>query len=144
MARGDMGYNSVDVGLGVEILNRTLLEGGSIPMTIDFSANTSTDAETGEKVVKAGTPIDKDGKAIASTPWTGAVGILLDDVYESRPQGTILKRAYVNTKRAQDNSGKTYDAALIAALINAGCNIIFEEPGVAGTIPGAASAGVGG
>ena len=50
MARGDMGYNSVDVGLGVEILNRTNFEGGSIPMTIDFSANTSTDAETGEKV----------------------------------------------------------------------------------------------
>lgn len=142
MARGDMGYNSVDVGLGVEILNRTKFEG--VSMTIDFTSNTSTDAETGEKLVKAGTPIDKDGKAIASTPWTGAVGILLDDVYESRPQGTILKRAYVNAKRAQDNSGKTYDAALIAALINAGCNIIFEEPGVAGTIPGAASDGVGG
>lgn len=142
MARGDMGYNSVDVGLGVEILNRTKFEG--VSMTIDFTSNTSTDAETGEKLVKAGTPINKDGKAIASTPWTGAVGILLDDVYESRPQGTILKRAYVNTKRAQDNSGKTYDAALIAALINSGCNIIFEDPGVAGTIPGAASAGVGG
>ena len=142
MARGDMDYNSVDVGLGVEILNRTKFEG--VSMTIDFTSNTSTDAETGEKLVKAGTPIDKDGKAIASTPWTGAVGILLDDVYESRPQGTILKRAYVNTKRAQDNSGKTYDAALVAALINAGCNIIFEEPGVSGTIPGTASAGVGG
>ena len=142
MARGDMGYNSVDVGLGVEILNRTKFEG--VSMTIDFTSNTSTDAETGEKLVKAGTPIDKDGKAIASTPWTGAVGILLDHVYESRPQGTILKRAYVNTKRAQDNSGKTYDAAHIAALINAGCKIIFEDPGVAGTIPGAASAGVGG
>ena len=137
MARGDMGYNSVDVGLGVEILNRTKFEG--VSMTIDFASNTSTDAETGEKLVKAGTPIDKDGKAIAATPWTGAVGILLDDVYESRPQGTILKRAYINTKRAQDNSGKTYDAALVAALINAGCNIIFEEPGVAGTIPAAAS-----
>ena len=108
-------------------------------MTIDFTSNTSTDAETGEKLVKAGTPIDKDGKAIAATPWTGAVGILLDDVYESRPQGTILKRAYINTKRSQDNSGKTYDAALVAALINAGCNIIFEEPGVVGTIPAAAS-----
>ena len=137
MARGNMGYNSVDVGLGVEILNRTKFEG--VSMTIDFTSNTSTDAETGEKLVKAGTPIDKDGNVVAATPWTGAVGILLDDVYESRPQGTILKRAYINTKRAQDNSGKTYDAALVAALINAGCNIIFEEPGVAGTIPAAAS-----
>lgn len=137
MARGDMGYDSLDVGLGVEILNRTKFEG--VSMTIDFTSNTSTDAETGEKLVKAGTPIDKDGKAVASTPWTGAVGILLDDVYESRPQGTILKRAYINTGRAQTNSGKTYDAALVAALINAGCNIIFEEPAVVGTIPAAAS-----
>ena len=137
MARGDMGYKSTSVGLGTEILNRTKFEGVSV--TIDFTSNTSTDSETGEKLVKAGTPIDKDGKAIAATPWTGAVGILLDDVYESRPQGTILKRAYINTGRAQTNSGKTYDAALVATLINAGCNIIFEEPAVVGTIPSAAS-----
>lgn len=137
MARGDMGYNSIDVGLGVEILNRTKFEGTS--MTIDFTSVSDTDKETGEKYVKAGMPIDKDGKPVTATPWTGAVGILLDDVYEGRPQGTILKRAYINTKRAQDNSGKTYDAALVGALINAGCNIIFEEPGVPGTIPAAAS-----
>ena len=37
MARGDMGYNSVDVGLGVEILNRTKFEG--VSMTIDFTSN---------------------------------------------------------------------------------------------------------
>ena len=127
MARGDMGYNSVDVGLGVEILNRTKFEG--VSMTIDFTSVSDTDAETGEK----------DGKPVTATPWTGAVGILLDDVYESRPQGTILKRAYVNTGRAQTNSGKTYDAALVVALINAGCNIIFEEPEVVGTL----GAGVG-
>lgn len=137
MARGDMGYNSVDVGLGVEILNRTKFEG--VSMTIDFTSVTTEDDDTGEKVVRAGMPISAAGAEVKTTPWTGAVGILLDDVYESRPQGTILKRAYINTKRAQDNSGKTYDAALVAALINAGCNIIFEDPGVAGTIPGAAS-----
>lgn len=137
MARGDMGYNSVDVGLGVEILNRTKFEG--VSMTIDFTSVTTEDDDTGEKVVRAGMPISAAGAEVKTTPWTGAVGILLDDVYESRPQGTILKRAYINTKRAQDNSGKTYDAALVAALINAGCNIIFEEPGVAGTIPAAAS-----
>ena len=114
MARGDMGYNSVDVGLGVEILNRTKFEG--VSMTIDFTSNTSTDAETGEKLVKAGTPIDKDGKAVASTPWTGSVGILLDDVYESRPQGTILKKAYINKTVAQENAGVTYDSTLEGML----------------------------
>lgn len=130
MARGDMGYKSTSVGLGTEILNRTKFEGVSV--TIDFTSNTSTDAETGEKVVKAGTPIDKDGKAVAATPWTGVVGILLDDVYERRPQGTVIKRGYINTGRAQTNSGKTYDDDLVNVLINAGCNIIFEEPGVVG------------
>ena len=64
MARGDMGYKSTSVGLGTEILNRTKFEG--VSMTIDFTSNTSTDAETGEKLVKAGTPIDKDGKAVAA------------------------------------------------------------------------------
>ena len=114
MARGDMGYKSTSVGLGTEILNRTKFEG--VSMTIDFTSNTSTDAETGEKLVKAGTPIDKDGKAIAATPWTGAVGILLDDVYESRPQGTILKKAYINKTAAQANASVTYDATLEGML----------------------------
>ena len=137
MARGDMGYKSTSVGLGTEILNRTKFEG--VSMTIDFTSNTSTDAETGEKLVKAGTPIDKDGKAVVATPWTGAVGILLDDVYESRPQGTILKKAYINHKRVTAHAGITYDAKLVAALVNAGCRIVIEDTAVAGTIPAAAS-----
>ena len=83
----------------------------------------------------AGLPIAKAGKAVKTTPFRGAVGILLHDVPEGRPQGTILKKAYINTKRAQDNSGATYDAALVGALVNAGCRIVFEEPAVAGTIP---------
>ena len=137
MARGDMLFESVDIGGRVEILNRSPFEG--VPMTIDFTSVSTTDPDSGEKVVRAGMPISAAGAEVKTTPWTGAVGILLHDVYESRPQGTILKRAYINTGRAQTNSGKTYDAALVAALINAGCNIIFEEPGVAGTIPSAAS-----
>ena len=130
MARGDMGYKSTSVGLGTEILNRTNFEG--VSTTLDFTSVSATDTETKEKLVKAGTPIDKDGKPVSSTPWAGAVGILLDDVYESRPQGTVLKRAYINTGRAQTNSGLTYDDDLANVLINAGCNIIFVEPGVVG------------
>ena len=108
-------------------------------MTIYFPSHPSPYASPFSNLFPSFPPLSKDGKAVASTPWNGAVGILLDDVYESRPQGTILKRAYINTGRAQTNSGKTYDAALVAALINAGCNIIFEEPAVVGTIPSAAS-----
>lgn len=115
MARGDMRYKSVDIAVsGVEILNREVFEG--VPMTIDFSAVNTKNEETGEKVVKAGSVINSDGAVVAATPWTGGVGILLHDVYEHRPQGTILKKAYINKKRAEANAGITYDAELIKIL----------------------------
>jgi hypothetical protein len=124
MARGDMLVENAKFGTGVEILNRPPFKG--VSMTIDFlNAEVGSD---GKKVVKAGTPIDKDGNPVKATPWTGAVGILLVDVPESRPQGTILTEAYINVKRAQDNSGLTYDGALITAMNNAGNRIRFEEP----------------
>lgn len=110
MARGDMLFESVDIGGQVEILNRTPFEG--VPMTIDFTSVDTEDADTGEKVVYAGTPIDSSGKPQKTTPWTGAVGILLHDVYESRPQGTILKKAYINKTAAEANASVTYDDAL--------------------------------
>ena len=110
MARGDMLFESVDVGGQVEILNRTPFEG--VPMTIDFTSVSDTDTETGEKVVYAGTPIDGSGKPQKTTPWTGAVGILLHDVYEHRPQGTILKKAYINKTAAEANASVTYDTTL--------------------------------
>lgn len=124
MARGDMLVENATFGTGAEILNRPPFKG--VSMTIDFS--TTTAGDDGTKTVKAGTPIDKDGKPVTATPWTGAVGILLVDVLESRPQGTILTEAYVNTKRAQANSGLTYDGALVTAMNNAGNRVRFEEP----------------
>lgn len=129
MARGDMAVETASFGAGAEILNRPPFKG--VSMTIDFS--TTTAGSDGKKVVKAGTPIDKDGKPVTATPWTGAVGILLVDVREERPQGTILTEAYINTKRAQKNSGLTYDGALVTAMNNAGNRIRFEEPIVVAT-----------
>lgn len=124
MARGDMAVTNTTIGGAVEILNRKEFEG--VPMTLDFTNVSANDA--GEYVVKAGTPINGSGVVVGSTPWTGAVGILLHDVYKDRPQGTILTEAYVHTGRAQTNSGLTYDAALTTALNAAGCRIRFEEP----------------
>lgn len=124
MARGDMAVETASFGAGAEILNRPPFKG--VPMTIDFS--TTTAGDDGKKVVKAGMPIDKDGKPVKATPWTGAVGILLVDVLEGRPQGTILTEAYVHAGRAQKNSGLTYDGALVTAMNNAGNRIRFEEP----------------
>lgn len=125
MARGSMEVETTSFGTGTEILNRPPFKG--VSMTIDFS-DVTEDEETGEKIVKAGTPIDKDGVPVSATPWTGAVGILLVDVREERPQGTILTEAYVHTGRAQKNSGLTYDGALVTAMNNAGNRIRFEEP----------------
>lgn len=110
MARGDMLFKSVDVGGQVEILNRSPFEG--VPMTIDFTSVSTTDPDSGEKVVRAGMPISAAGAEVKTTPWTGAVGILLHDVYESRPQGTILKKAYINKTAAQANASVTYDTTL--------------------------------
>lgn len=139
MARGDMKIAKMAINTDVEILNRK--ENEAVAMTVDFTSVSDT-ADNGLKYVKGGTPIDKDGKPIKTTPWTNVVGILWHDTYEDRPQGAMLKKAYINTKRAQDNSGCTYDAKLVATLVNAGCRIVFEEPNVIGTIPDAA--GVGG
>lgn len=137
MARGDMQVKTTTFGTGAEILNRPPYKG--VSMTIDFS--TTTAGSDGKKVVKAGTPIDKDGKPVKATPWTGAVGILLIDVHEERPQGTILTEAYINTGRAQTNSGLTYDGALVTAMVNAGNRIRLEEPIIVVTAASGAAGG---
>lgn len=128
MARGDMAFKTLSVGTETEILNRKEFE--AVAQTVDYTGVTDT-ADNGEKIVKAGTPIDKDGKVVTSTPWTGAIGILLHDAYASHPQVAVLKVGYVHTGRAQTNSGLTYDAALVTALNAAGCRIAFEEPIIA-------------
>lgn len=95
---------------GTEILNRPDGWEG-IPITLDFTA--VTDTIGGVKIVKAGTPLSKAGVA-ANTAY--AAGVLISDVFESRPIGTILKKAYINKARAQEHSGVTIDATVLAAL----------------------------
>lgn len=94
----------------VQILKRKPFEG--IPLTLDFSSVTDI-AQNGKKVVKAGTPIGKTG--VADNTAT-VVGILLHDVIEDRPQGTLLKKAYINTEVAEKHSGVTYAAEMKAVL----------------------------
>lgn len=130
MARGDMLGETIKFGFGVEILNRPNFTG--VPITIDFE-NVNEKESNGKKVVKAGTPITELGVPVTTTPWTGATGILLVDVYEDRPQGTLLTEAYIHVGRAQKNSGLTYDGALVTAMNNAGNRIRFEEPLIAAT-----------
>lgn len=88
-----------------EILKRKL--GGELlePITITQFAN---------GVCKAGSPIGADGK-VANT--ASAVGILLNDVYEENPNGSLIKAyAVVNLANAEKNSGLTIADAVKTAL----------------------------
>lgn len=105
----NMQFSETSFTSGVEILNRLPFEG--IPMTLDFTS--VTDKVNGKKIVKAGTPIGASGTADNTAT---VVGILLDDVIEDRPQGTLVKKGYINTKAAQTYSGVTYASQMKAAL----------------------------
>ena len=94
----------------VQILKRIPFEG--VAKTLDFSAVSDVDAN-GKKIVKAGTPIGVSG-AVDNT--ANVVGILLHDVTEDRPQGTLLKKAYINTAVAGEHANVTYAAAVKSAL----------------------------
>nr|DAI65474.1 MAG TPA: hypothetical protein [Caudoviricetes sp.] len=106
----NMQYEKTSYAGDVQILKREPNE--AIPLTLDFSAVTDKDA-SGKKIVKAGTPIGKAGVA-DNTATT--IGILRFDVTEDRPQGVILKKAYLNTEVAQKHSGVTYEDAVKTAL----------------------------
>ena len=94
----------------VQILKRKPFE--AIPMTLNFTS-VVTKLANGKKVVKAGTPIGKTG--VADNTGT-VVGILLHDVTEDRPQGTLLKKAYIDTAVAQAHSGVEIASAVKTAL----------------------------
>lgn len=93
----------------VQILKRKPFE--AIPMTLDFTS--VSEKVNGKKIVKAGTPIGVAGTADNTST---VVGILLHDVTEDRPQGKLLKKAYINTAVAQEHSGVTIAAAVKTAL----------------------------
>lgn len=94
----------------VQILKRKPFEG--IAITLDFSSVSDT-TNSGKKIVKAGTPIGASG--VVDNTATVA-GILLHDVVEDRPQGTVLKKAYINTAVAEQHAGITYDDSVKTAL----------------------------
>ena len=100
-----------------EILKRRL--GGELfeEITLDSTAFENN-------VCKAGNPIDAAGKKVNAASSDGtAVGILLTDVYDSNPNGTIVKAfACVNEANANANAGITIAASVKTAL----SLIVFE------------------
>ena len=105
-----MQYEQTEYVGDVQILKRKPFE--AVPMTLDFTS-VETKLANGKKVVKAGTPIGATG-TVDNTATV--VGILLHDVTEDRPQGTLLKKAYINTAVAKEHSGVTIEAAVKTAL----------------------------
>lgn len=94
-----------------EILKRKLGAEYLVPITITAFNN---------GVCKAGTPIGADGTV---QNGANAAGILLYDVYEQNPNGSLIKgQAVVNLANAEANSGLTIDSAVKTAL----ATVIFE------------------
>lgn len=110
MALSNMQYEETSYAADAGILKRLPFEG--IPATLDFDAVTDVN-DNGVKIVKAGTPI---GSAGVVDNTATVVGILLTDVIATRPQGTLLKKAYINTEVAEAHSGVTYADAVKTAL----------------------------
>lgn len=106
----NMQFETISKNADVNILKRSPFEG--VAISLDFSSVATTNS-IGQKIVKAGTPIGSTG--VADNTAT-AIGILLFDVTEDRPQGTILKKAYIDTAKAQAHSGVTIASAVKGAL----------------------------
>ena len=92
--------NSVEILFNSEYVGRAL--------TLDSAAFT-------DGVCKAGTPIAANGTVANDAT---AVGILLVDVHEERPQGTVVIGGYIHTARAQKHSGVTVAETAKTALKN--------------------------
>ena len=118
----NMQYEAKTFAADVEILKRPPFE--AIPLTLaqltvsqlaasslptGYSKN-----EAGKIVALAGAPINGDGEV----DNTGdAIGILKTDVVlNDRPQGVILKKAYINEDVAKTHSGITVDSTVKAVL----------------------------
>lgn len=106
MAYGNMKNSRSVVDNSVEILFNSDYVGRAL--TLDTAA-------FNEGVCKAGTPISLAGKVANDAT---AVGILLTDVHEERPQATVVIGGYIHTARAQEHSGVTIADEAKTALKN--------------------------
>lgn len=106
MALANMAVKHSTIGTDTEILYNARYTGRAL--TLDESAFT-------EGLCKAGTPIGEGG-VIANT--ASAMGVLLHDVYQERPQATIVIGGYIHTARAKAHSGVTITEEARTAMKN--------------------------
>ena len=108
-----MNFTETYVAAQPEILKRKL--GGELLAEITLDSSAFTDG-----VCKAGNPISADGKTVNDGT---ATGILIVDVYEGRPVGTIVKAfGCVDEAKANANAGITIATAAKTAL----SKLVFE------------------
>lgn len=117
-------YNSNAVEMTKEILKRKLGAEYMVPVTIASTEFAYTD------VIAAGTPIAADGTVAEDTvvdeytSTSNAVGILLNDVYVTNPNGSLIKAfAVVNTANCPVES----DTSVITDAVKAALPLIVFE-----------------
>ncbi len=105
MAKAPMEATTEIVSGSVEILYKSDYEAEAV--TLDTAAFT-------DGVCKAGTPMTKDGTIAAGAE--DVLGVLLKDVYEARPQGSVVYMGTIDEDVAKTHSGVTIDAAMKGAM----------------------------
>ena len=112
-----MNFTSNAVEMTSEILKRKLGGEYFVPVTIKSTEFASVD------VIPAGTPINADGEVAQDTTSQGvttsdAVGILLNDVLVSNPNGSLIKAfAAVTTANCPVSSGSSVCTDAVKAAL---------------------------
>lgn len=109
MALANMAVKRNNVTPDPEILYNARYTGKAI--TLDEGAFS-------DGVCKAGTPIGEGGVVANSA---SALGVLLHDVYQERPQATIVIGGYIHTAHAEEHSG----VSIVEAAKTAMKNVVF-------------------
>lgn len=73
----------------------------TVPVTLDFSSVSTK--ENGVKVVKAGSPITTGG--VFGNGANVVLGILLQNVYETNPNGALVVHGWIKKAAAKANIG---------------------------------------
>jgi len=97
-----MKFKSTSFGTEIEILANDHFVNRNV--TLDFT-NVST-TENGEKVVKAGSPINANG-VVDNSGDTDVIGILWKNCYESDPNCAIIVHGTIDQTKANAASGLT-------------------------------------
>lgn len=112
-----MNFTSNAVEMTSEILKRKLGGEYFVPVTIKSTEFASVD------VIPAGTPINADGEVAQDTTsqsvtTSDAVGILLNDVLVSNPNGSLIKAfAVINTANCPTSSGSSVITDAVKAAL---------------------------